>query len=72
MPPTEVQSHVPDFVTDRIAFRCWRKFKELVLPVRMTHQGNIQQYLLYFLLALFALMCSLIPFSSLVNRVMGR
>ncbi len=71
-PPTEVESHVPDFITDHIAFRCWRKFKEWMVPVRMTHKGNIQQYLLYFLLILIALMCSLVPLWSLVNWVMGR
>ena len=71
-PPTEVEAHVPAFVTDRLAFRCWHKFKELVVPVRMTHQGNVQQYLLYFLLALFALLCSLIPLASLASRVMGQ
>ena len=71
-PPTEVEAHVPAFVTDRLIFRCWHKFKELVVPVRMTHQGNVQQYLLYFLLALFALLCSLIPLASLASRVMGQ
>ncbi|MGC8624243.1 MAG: proton-conducting transporter membrane subunit [Phycisphaerae bacterium] len=68
----EVESHVPALITDRVAFSWWHKFKDFVAPARRTQQGQIQHYMLYFLLALFVLMCSLIPVAEVFRMIMRR
>ncbi len=70
--PVVVETHVPALITDRVAFSWWRKFKDFVAPARRTQQGHIQHYMLYFLLALVVLMCSLIPVAEVFKMIMRR
>jgi hydrogenase-4 component B len=70
--PSVFASHVPDLVLDGWLNPLWKHIKSRLALVRVFHQGSIQGYLLYILLALFALLLSLVPARELVGKVLGR
>jgi hydrogenase-4 component B len=66
------ESHVPDIILDGCLNPVWRRVKSLLASARGLQQGRVQRYLLYILLALFALLLSLVPVGLLVKKLLGR
>jgi hydrogenase-4 component B len=69
---TEFASHVPDAVLDGWLSPLWRRIKARLATARVLQQGRLQWYVLYILLALFALLLSLVPAGELGRRLLGR
>jgi hydrogenase-4 component B len=66
------ESHVPDIVLDGWLKPVWRRIKLHLASARVLQQGNVQRYLLYVLLAIFALLLSLVPVVELARKLLGR
>jgi hydrogenase-4 component B len=66
------ESHVPEIVLDGWLKPLWRRIKLHLASARVLQQGNVQRYLLYVLLAIFALLLSLVPGVELARRLLGR
>jgi hypothetical protein len=62
---------VPEQVLDGVLAPLWAGFRRRLLPLRSLQQGRIQQYLVYVLLTLCALLAALVPFQPLVTRLLG-
>lgn len=66
------ESHVPEVVLDGWLNPMWRRIKSQLASARVLQQGRVQRYVLYILLALFALLLSLVPFVALAKKLLGR
>jgi hydrogenase-4 component B len=69
--PSCFESHVPEIVLDGGLNPLWRRLKAQLASARWVQQGRVQRYLLYILLALFALLLSLVPVAELAKRLLG-
>jgi hypothetical protein len=67
-----LESHVDDAVLDRLIVPAARGTRRLFGWFRRFQQGLTQQYILYVLVALALLLCTLIPFGDLISRLFGR
>jgi hydrogenase-4 component B len=65
-------SHVPEIVLDGWLEPLWSGIKSRLASLRVLQQGRVQRYLLYILLALFALLLSLVPLMDLAKKLLGR
>ena len=63
---------MPDVVLDGILTPFWRRVKSRAASVRVLQQGEVQRYVLYILLALFALLLTMVPVMELARRLLGR
>ena len=64
-------SEVPEHVLEGVLAPLWAGFRRSLTPIRAVQQGRIQQYLLFVLLTLCALLASLVPVRELVRRFLG-
>ncbi len=67
-----MESHVDDAVLDRIIVPAARGTQRLFGWFRRFQQGLTQNYILYILIILVALLCTLIPFGDVLARLFAR
>ncbi len=70
--PTRAYSHVDDAVLDRVLMPAGRKVEEGFAWFHRFHRGLTQHYVLYVLVILLILMCTLFPFKNLFAFVFDR
>jgi hydrogenase-4 component B len=70
-PRRSFHSSVPEQVLDGVLVPLWSGFRQTLTPLRAVQQGRIQQYLLYVLLTLCALLGALFPLGELLARFLG-
>jgi hydrogenase-4 component B len=70
-PARSFHVRVPEQVLDGVLAPLWAGFRRRLLPLRSLQQGRIQQYLVYVLLTLCALLGTLVSFEPLVARFLG-
>ena len=62
---------VPERVIEGVLTPLWAGFRRGLIPLRAVQQGRVQQYLLYVLLTLCALLASLFPIDRILARFVG-
>jgi len=67
-PPRRFHVTVPEQVLEGILFPLWAGFRRGLIPLRAVQHGRIQQYVMYVLLTLCALIASLFPLGEIVSR----
>ncbi len=70
--PAKMQSHVDDFILDRVIMPASRKFVKCFSWFHRFQQGVTQQYLLYILIIVILLMSTMIPFKEFITQLFAR
>jgi hydrogenase-4 component B len=66
-----LHTSVPERVIEDVLTPLWAGFRRGLIPFRALQQGRVQQYLLYILLTLCALLASLFPIDRILVRFVG-
>ena len=68
---TSFHSHVDDTVLERVLQPRAEKVRRLALRLRVLQQGNLQEYVLYVLIAILVLLSSNLPLAKVTREVCG-
>jgi len=70
-PARSFHTSVPERVIEDVLTPLWAGFRRGLIPFRALQQGRVQQYLVYILLTLCALLASLFPIDRILVRFVG-
>jgi hydrogenase-4 component B len=70
--PTHTHSHVDDAVLDRMLLPTGNRIAKWITWAHHFQRGLTQHYVLYILLTLLALLCTLFPFKVLITQWFAR
>jgi hypothetical protein len=71
-PPTEIHTQVDDVVLDRLLLPASRLAERWVGWIRTLQHGLTQDYVLYILVVVILMLCTLIPLDELLAKLFAR